>query len=285
MRYIASLSLFALLLLMSPAMAGTGTVFLWTNGSINFSNLDSFAVNVITYNQNTKVFWVNVSNASDTITFQLYNFTSSQIQDLKWNGTAQNVYASNSTGQTVFTTTQATGNISYRVAPALSQGGYNSTWGWFRTTLNFINWYFNASNKIQTNRTITGNAVQTRDNGDLIISNTSITFANAIVFHESTGTATKTVNFSNHFTTQKLITFEAKKITNTAGLITTFATDENDPNCDTVGTAAGSTRIAYNNGAVNETAIVSMVTNNTGKICMYSNTNVNYLIILRSYEQ
>jgi len=135
--YIASLV--ALLILLSiPAMAGTGTVIINSTGTVTFTNLNNFNINSVnaTYFQNSKIIWVNVSNASDTISFTIYNFTASQVQELKKNSTPTNGYRTNGTGVLIFSITQLRGNWSYKLTPAVQQGGYNQTWGMFGTPLN-----------------------------------------------------------------------------------------------------------------------------------------------------
>lgn len=127
-----------LLALISPVMATTGTVTIWgTNASnaqqnVTISNAPA-NITVTAWNVGgIKTFTVHIKNTSDTITFNLYNFTATQVNELKVNSTSINGYQSDSNGLITFTRTQGgIANHTFNIQPAINQGGYNYTWAYF----------------------------------------------------------------------------------------------------------------------------------------------------------
>lgn len=131
---------FTLIILIAPALAGTGTITISGNSTANATATVTGTNNVVTISAwNTgngiKTFRVNVTNASDTLTFNLNNFTAGRVNEFKFNSTPQNGYQADSTGLITYTFTQTTGNATYNLQPAVTQGGFNYTWGWFNNPL------------------------------------------------------------------------------------------------------------------------------------------------------
>lgn len=128
---------FILILLTAPALAGTATITIFgtnaSNAQANLTNTGNQSINVTAWNVGgIKTFKVNVTNASDTLTFNLYNVTAGQVNEFKINGTAINGYQADSNGLITFTRTQGTGNSTFNLAPAVQQGGYNTTWAYIQ---------------------------------------------------------------------------------------------------------------------------------------------------------
>ncbi len=170
---IPSALFFIMLLIVSPAMAGTGTVTIFgtnvSNAQQNVTITDAPASITVTAWSvgGIKTFKVNVTNASDTLTFNLYNVTVGQVNEFKVNGTSINGYQGNSLGLVTFTRTQGMGNSTFNLAPAVQQGGYNTTWAYIQNLI------------VQTATTIYNvaiyNATQVQGNGsglyDIVLAN------------------------------------------------------------------------------------------------------------------
>ena len=136
MKSIHIASLMALLIFLSlaiPVMAAD-TVIINSTGNVIKTTLEPFAVqsNGSGYGTNSKTLWVNTSNTT-VVVFTIYNFSVYQINELRLNGTSQAGYITNSTGVLIINRTFS-GNKSMRLTPAVAQGGYNFTWGWFNET-------------------------------------------------------------------------------------------------------------------------------------------------------
>lgn len=129
--------LLVIISIQSSAMATAGTVSIWgTNASNAQQNVTisgaPAAVTVTAWSVGgIKTFTVQVKNASDAITFTLYNVTAGQVNELKVNGTPINGYQANDTGVITFIRTQGgIANHTFNIQPAINQGGYNSTWSY-----------------------------------------------------------------------------------------------------------------------------------------------------------
>lgn len=135
-RLLSLFFIFIMIVTPIPALAETGTV------TINGTNVSTAQANTVIVGApqsititawsvgGIKTFKVNVTNASDTITFNIYNVTAAQVNELKINGSGINGYQADSNGLITITRTQTTGNHTYNIAPAVSQGGFSTAWAW-----------------------------------------------------------------------------------------------------------------------------------------------------------